>query len=389
MQRVYKRNDSPTYWCAFKVGGKWVRKSTGQRDRRAAETVAAQLERTAVDPRHAAAKTITLRSALERVVADRAAKGRADGTLTMYASKAGRLLHHFGEGALLAEAATAAGVDGYIDQRLADGAARTTIGKELTTLRVALKLAKRRGEWSGEFDEVLPESWSSESTPGTKYLTPWEFLWLLPCLRDDRAAHVCYLVATAADWSPSLQARAEEIDLKRGFVSVPGTKTETRARTIPMVAFMRSLLERVLAWFKRSQGRLFSRWGNVRHDLEVACRRAGIAPVTPRDLRRTCSTWLRCAGVEPHLIAKILGHADARMVEKIYGQLPPEVLGELLRERLGEAPARERGVHETSGTERSTENREKEISYETWEELVPRARIELATRGFSVLCSTN
>jgi integrase len=335
VQRVYKRPDSPTYWCAFKNHlGRWERRSTGKRDRRAAEIEAARLEQDAADPRASAAASFTLKAALERVVTDRAAKGRAHGTLTMYASKAGRLLYHFGEGALLAEMALASEVDGYIEARLADGAARTTIGKELTTLRVALKLAKRRKEWFGDLDEVLPESWGTGYKPGTTHLTAWEFLWLLPHLRDDRAAHVCYLVATAADWTPSLRARAEDIDLRQGEVRVPGTKTETRDRAIPIVGFMRPLLERVLAWHREPAGLLFRPWSNVRRELHDACERAGVAPVTPRDLRRTCSTWLRCAGVEPHLIAKMLGHADARMVERIYGQIPAAALGGLIRERL-------------------------------------------------------
>jgi integrase len=41
------------------------------------------------------------------------------------------------------------------------------------------------------------------------------------------------------------------------------------------------------------QGFLFRRWTNVRRDLNEACERAGIAPCSPNDLRRTCATWLR------------------------------------------------------------------------------------------------
>jgi integrase len=44
------------------------------------------------------------------------------------------------------------------------------------------------------------------------------------------------------------------------------------------------------------------------------------------DLRRTFGTWLRKQGVDPSLIAPAMGHADSRMVERVYGRLPPENL---------------------------------------------------------------
>lgn len=57
MQRLYKRGK--TYWTSFKVrdgeGWRWVRRSTGQRDKRAAEQIAGQLERAAAAPADAAA----------------------------------------------------------------------------------------------------------------------------------------------------------------------------------------------------------------------------------------------------------------------------------------------------------------------------------------------
>ncbi len=51
----------------------------------------------------------------------------------------------------------------------------------------------------------------------------------------------------------------------------------------------------------------------------------------PSPSRRTCATWLRQAGVEPHLIALVLVHVDSRMVEKVYGRMPTDSLAEALR----------------------------------------------------------
>ena len=59
---------------------------------------------------------------------------------------------------------------------------------------------------------------------------------------------------------------------------------------------------------------------------DAACARAGIERCSPNDLRRTCATWLRAAGVAPDLIAPVMGHADTRMVERVYGRLSPQAL---------------------------------------------------------------
>jgi integrase len=96
-------------------------------------------------------------------------------------------------------------------------------------------------------------------------------------------------------------------------------------------------------------------WGNVRRDLHAccervstcaACRRRGsvrrdpdcpscartpiVAPFSPNDLRRTLPTLLRAQGIDPQLLAPLLGHADSRMVERVYGRIAPEQLGHLL-----------------------------------------------------------
>lgn len=333
MQRLYKRG--PTWWCAFKVRvngrWKWKRKSTGQRDRRSAEHVASELERAAAAPPDPASNSATLEAALTRMIAETERRGRAVATLDMYRSKAGHLLRLLPP--RLAEVEAKA-VDTYIEKREEEGAARTSIHKELVTLRKTLKSARRRGEYKLSIDEVMPP-WSGESTPGTRHLKSRDDLAkLLAELTADRAAHVAYIVATASDLEASFRARRADIDLRAEVVRVHGTKTATRERTIPIVAFMRELLDFVLSQTPASPGPMFRPWGNVRRDLAAACARAGIEPVTPRDLRRTHSKWLRALGVDPHLIGAMLGHRDGRMVERVYGRLDAGMLAELLRARL-------------------------------------------------------
>lgn len=329
MQRLNKRGD--TWWTTFYVDGRRVRVSTGCRDRKAAELRARELERRAVDPSHAAENTATLGSALEAVLPDRAAKGRAEGTITMYRRKAGHLVRLLGAELPLARV-DAAAVDRFVEQRLAEGAARSTIHKELTTLRVALKIALRRGLWTGRIEATMPEGFSLEYVPKQRALTRVEYEKLVLALRPDRARHVAFIIGTGARWIESV--RAVKSDVTEASVFLRGSKTHNAARTVPLVGFMRELVA--------ASRPPFAPWSSVRRDLAAACARARIAPVTPNDLRRTCATWLRAAGVEPSLIAVVLGHRDSRMVERVYGRIPTDALRAALEGRLGEHSKDER-----------------------------------------------
>jgi hypothetical protein len=69
-------------------------------------------------------------------------------------------------------------------------------------------------------------------------------------------------------------------------------------------------------------------------------RHAGIERCSPNDLRRTFATWMRADGVPPNLIGSMMGHADSRMVERVYARLGIEALGAAVAQALGlPAPA--------------------------------------------------
>ncbi len=152
---------------------------------------------------------------------------------------------------------------------------------------------------------------------------------LLGELTADRAAVVAFIVATGADWSSVETAKRGDVNLRGGTILVRGTKTNHRWRTLPILAPFEELAQVAAAYLP------FRPWSNVRRDLEVACRRATVSKVTPRDLRRSHGTILTQAGVEPHLVGKMLGHADGRMAERVYGQMSTKALGALVSSRIG------------------------------------------------------
>lgn len=330
MARLYRRGKKGIFW--FQLHNK--RRSTGTSDRKAAELFVAQLERRAADPTYRAPDGTTLSRAIKTFYAQQSERGRAAGTLKMYDTHAAHLCRVLGEETPIASL-SAEELDGYVSARRREGAQDPTIFKELTTLRGTLKLARRHRKYPFALDEVMPQL-SGASKPGKRHLLLPDIMALLRELPIHRAAVVAFIVATGADWSSVEGAKRGDINLRAGTILVRGTKNNHRWRTLPV-------LEPFVELAQVAANNLpFSPWGNVRRDLRVACGRAKVGKVTPRDLRRSHGTILTQAGVEPHLVGKMLGHADSRMVDRVYGQMSPDALGKLVHERLDQTPKQRR-----------------------------------------------
>ncbi len=258
---------------------------------------------------------------------------RSEGTLEFYTAKAAHLVRLLGANRKLASV-DAAPVDEYIATRFAEGASKSTIGKELTALSQILKAAARRGEYDKDLRAVMPIGFSVDYQPKDTWLPRPDLEKLMGELPKRRRAAVAFMVATSAEWGAVERAERADIDLDAGEILVRGTKNQKRWRTVPILGMFEDLIELVLDGAP-SEGLLFNEWGSVRRDLALACERAEVQRVSPNDLRRSTAKWLRNAGVEPQLIASMMGHADSRMVERVYGRLSPNALGKLIATATG------------------------------------------------------
>ncbi len=330
MAKLFRRGK---IWHAYvrRRGGGVKRVSTLCTSLRAAEVVLAQLEREAVDPAYAAANKATTQQILDNYYASRKRLGRAEGSLHHVRVKAGQLLRLMPKRA--AEASHAAS-ERYIDERLKDVVRRTTIKKELRVWKATLKLAKQNGLWAGDPDAVVPQL-DDDYEPGTRVLTPLEMVALAGVLSPRRMAFVAFSVATGCDPSAIFRATAADVAADASTVCIHGTKRRTRERVVPLPFEGQRALVRWALARTPAKGPLFSPWANVRRDLHKACAKLGVPGCSPNDLRRTYGTWLREAGVEPTLIGAAMGHADSRMVERVYGRLTPDALAKLVEERVG------------------------------------------------------
>lgn len=356
MARLYKRG---RFWWYYWHG---ERESTHCTDRKAAEAVFADVQRRYADPYYRPPNETTLGAALKTFIAHKRENDRAAGTLSMYDGHIAHLARVMGEHTPLS-AIDAKSVSEYLSARHAEGASRSTQWKELCTLRGTLKLARHHGDYGRTLDQVMPADFKIEYVPLERHLSLPDIHKLLGELPRERRAVVAFIVATAADSSSVWLAQPGDVDLKTGRARVRGTKTSHRDRTVPILPVFADLAKEAAA------GIPFESWASMRRDVMRAATRAGVGDphpktdgriITARDLRRSHARILRAAGTEPHLIGRMLGHADSKMVERVYGRLKPEELGDLIgrhfskpRTKLAQSTGRKGGKKRKSSKKKA------------------------------------
>jgi integrase len=187
----------------------------------------------------------------------------------------------------------------------------------------------------------------TDYVPRDRWLTEVEYLALLDALPDHRRDYVRVAVYTGARKSELERLTWAEVDLKGGWIRIPGKKTERARRHIPIEAPLRRALETM----PHRKGPLLALWGDIGHELPEAAIRAGMRPVTTNDLRRTFTSWALQNGANPFEVARLLGHASTKMVETVYGHLAARNLVRVVR-RLPDPEGRTNNVRDSSGLKR-------------------------------------
>jgi integrase len=362
-EHLYRRGK--TWWgWTYDASGEQDRFSTHCTDKTAARILLAQKEREAQDPDTTRRKAATLEDAIDLLVADRTslvkAGKRSLATVSFYETCArswflfaGRKVKSIAEDKLdkaltteeredlielgkrlaLVDAADERFVDAFILYRRANGVTENTIAKDRTTFRAALRLAKRARIWTGDLDLLFPRGFDTDYEPNRSFLTRGQGSALLDAFltvpRGDgennvgpqthRRAFLAFILATGADLGDVVRARPE--DIGRELVRVRGTKTVNRERLVPIVtSWQRDLLKYVKKHADGQHGLLFSPWTNARRGIALACDRAGVPHVSPKRLRHTFAHWMLGEGVRTSELYVAMGHADTRMLDRVYGK---------------------------------------------------------------------
>jgi integrase len=151
-------------------------------------------------------------------------------------------------------------------------------------------------------------------------------------LRPGEAAGVCG-DALDLDGDPPTLAVIRAVHLVGGRPTLTDKlKTKGARRTLALPADLSSALRSPAK--AAGSGLLFTApqggplWpSTVRAELEDLCEAAGVARITPNELRHTAATHMADAGLPPHQVADILGHASTRMLDEVYRHRPALIRG--------------------------------------------------------------
>lgn len=236
----------------------------------------------------------------------------------------------------------------YAEQR---GKAPATIRRELTTLRAALKFAFEEGRLTRVPHVELPEKPDGKD----RWLTYGEAARLLNAARTGYANVRLYLplyiligLYTGARPGAILSLRWPQVDLDAGRIDFAPlgtrrtTKRKVRGQPIPrrLMTFLRLAKRRgtELGYVVHDSGSRIKDIGGAwdgdpkkrgNGSFGGACKRAGLAGVSPHTLRHTCGTWMAQRGVPLHMIGGWLGHTDARTTE-LYAHHHPDHMQDAL-----------------------------------------------------------
>ncbi len=330
---LYRRGRSPFWYVDFiDRDGQRVRRSTKESNQVRAHAVARELERRCADPTYQAANEATLRSAAGALVEHLENQGRAKRTIEFYEQKLRSVATVLGDAVPLTKLENPAVIDGLIRQRRLDGAKRYTISKELTALRMLLKVARRRGQFNKEVSQVMPVGFATGYKPKTRRVTVAEAWALIRELPEGAARYTAFVCATTA--RDAAVGRALGGDKTRAGIVLRETKTKAAGRMVPLTKVTKPFARFAFKGIDDDR-QVAPGVSSVRHAYARACKRLKLAHLSPNDIRRSVAHWHLQAGVPRDVVAAFMGHTSTKMLDMAYGKLDPEEIGAAMKRALG------------------------------------------------------
>lgn len=214
--------------------------------------------------------------------------------------------------------------EGYAAGALRKPVANGTIAREIVTLRAALRWAVA-ARWIATAPAVEAPS---AGKPRDRWLTRDEATRLLTaCQAPHMRVFVALGLYTAARAGAILALTWDRVDLAAGLIDLGDGTGNKRRNPVPIPDPLRPILIEALSGATCDAVVEFAGGpvASVKTGFNAACRRAGLAGVTPHTLRHTAASWMVAGGVPLAEVARYLGDSE-KMIEKVYGKHSPDYL---------------------------------------------------------------
>lgn len=326
MQGLYRRNQ--VWWIDIIVNYRRIRKSLKTTDKKLAEKIFHKIKTEAIEGtwfevEKESKKTFS--ELMRRYLAERSPRKSAmsqvrDRSLSKH------LLDFFGDTPLAGISRKWVGK--YKAKRRIEGAAPSTLNKEVGLLKNAFNLAVKEWEWI-VVNPISSVSLEPVHDQRDRWLTPKEEEVLLSASPLWLKEIILFALNTGMRLGEIIHLRWQNVDLERGTISLIRSKNHLRT-TVPI----NSRVFELLITKKKNAGvdyvfcskvgtLLFDR--NLKRAFILARKKAGLGDVRFHDLRHTFATRLVQNGVDLYRVQRLLGHKTHVMTQR-YAHHYPESL---------------------------------------------------------------
>ena len=221
----------------------------------------------------------------------------------------------------------------FVAYRRREGVMDATIRRDLACLSSMFTLAVSEGWADANPVKNMDKRSIRESAPRTRYLSHNEEMALIYHAGAYLWPMIAFAIDTGLRLEEQLSLEWSQVNLKRGEIFIPNTKTEM-PRTVQLLPRAARLLAQLPVRlgspyvFTKRDG---SRYGKLTRGLAGAVRRAGLKDLKWHDLRRTCGCrLLQDHGLDIFKVRGWLGHKSVAVTERSYGFLGNETIREAL-----------------------------------------------------------
>ncbi len=214
---------------------------------------------------------------------------------------------------------------------------RASANRTLTVLKAALNRAWREGEVASDAEWRRVEPYEAVETARTRYLTIAEAQRLVNAAEPSFRNLVQAALQTGARYGELAALTVADFNPDSGTVTIQQSKSG-KARHVVLTdegaAFFRAVTvgrDGADLGFTTKTGGAWTKSAQTR-PMADACQNAKISPpIGFHGLRHTWASLAVMGGVPLLVVAKNLGHADSRMVERHYGHLAPSYIADAIR----------------------------------------------------------
>jgi integrase len=215
-------------------------------------------------------------------------------------------------------------------------ARRATVNRKWTTLVAILNRAFREGKVDADISWRKIKPFEATSAARLRYLTIDEARRLINATDPEFRPLVQAALQTGARYGELIRLQVRDFDPDAGTLGITQSKSG-KPRHVVLTDEGASFFAQLCAgrrgdevMLRYDDGRPFGK--TMQKWMEMACEHASITPrITFHVLRHTWASLSIMAGVPVMVVARNLGHADTRMVEKHYGHLAASYVTEAIR----------------------------------------------------------